>query len=370
MVVTPALTGLKVLELGDRGSAAFAGRLFADCGASVTRVSSGVEPDGLDSPWPYLLRGKAIIDLDWRNPDCGNALAELTGASDLLIADMLPAEAAAVGWSSLGENSRLRVRSIVTPLGLTGEACEAPTATSTLLARSGHTFLMGDPQRAPLSLPDSYVAYQSGLFAYSATLAAWLGPSDTGSARTVELSELEVLASLHQHTTVRHSYAGRIRRRRGNQYDGTYPITMLPCRDGWCGICIVASFWERFARWLEPRWLTDPRFADSPTRWAHRDDLDLEITRVFARRTRQELEHEGQHVQRLPVGAVDTPNELLEDPHLTARGFWSEDRVGDRAVRFPGLPFRFLHDSEIREPPARPEARLTSKPAADQRGDR
>ena len=129
------------------------------------------------------------------------------------------------------------------------------------------------------------------------------------------------------------------------------PDYILPCKDGWLGICIVQSFWEAFAKWLNPGWLEDPRFADTVSRAEHAGALDSEIARAIASRNKHDLEREGQLVIRVPCGAVNTPAELLSDGHLNDRQFWKHDFIEDREVVVPGLPFRFLEDSVGVEPP-------------------
>lgn len=351
MSVSP-LDGLRVLELGERGAAAFTGRLFADNGAMVTRVSAGAEDNGVDSPWPYLLRQKHLVVIENETARHSRIAVE-ANSTDIIISDLLPPELEVVGWDQLGD-STAAVRVALTPMGRSGPEATAPATPLTLLARSGHTFLTGDPDREPLTLPRAYVAYQAGTYAYSAALAAWLTRSDRTTE--VDVCELEVLAALHQHTTVMYTYGGRLRRRRGNQYDGTYPITILPCADGWLGICITAPFWERFARWLNPAWLDDERFADSPSRWEHRDELDEAMRQTTAGRSAALLEREGQHVHRVPVGSVDKPDDLFADAHLVERAFWAVDTADNgRRVLYPGVPFIFRSEG-------RPGGELPTEP--------
>jgi crotonobetainyl-CoA:carnitine CoA-transferase CaiB-like acyl-CoA transferase len=43
---------------------------------------------------------------------------------------------------------------------------------------------------------------------------------------------------------------------------------------------------------------------------------------------------------------VRTPAEILVDPQLVERGFWSSEVTGGRAVLFPTRPFRFVGEVE------------------------
>lgn len=350
-----------MLEISARSSAAFAGRLFADSGADVTsiRTALGIAPGAHLAL--YLDRGKHQIEVDSEGPGSLERIGAMATEYDLVVTDLAPREIERLGLHT-ATGGRLRARVLITPFGMTGPYRDRPASPATILASSGHTFLLGEPGLAPLTLPGDYVGYQSALYAYSAALAALLEARREGktAARTVEVSELEALASLHQHTTVTYTYSGHIRIRKGNRWDGIHPITILPCADGWFGMCIVATFWENFARWLGPHWLTDPRFAIATDRIEHASDLDEEIKRAIAGQTKVELQEEGQSRRRVPVGAVRTPAELLEDPQLVAHEFWSHEVVDGRPVLFPSCPFRFLEDDEASVPAAHEAAERRS----------
>ena len=66
----------------------------------------------------------------------------------------------------------------------------------------------------------------------------------------VEVSEIESLAALHQFTFVMHTYAGLVRRRHGARWEnqgvyGRYPITLLPCKDGYMSYAVsTEGQWE------------------------------------------------------------------------------------------------------------------------------
>ena len=346
--LTPALQGLRVLEIAARSSAAFAGRLFADAGAEVT-VIDVTEPAALGEHLRlYLDRGKRHITLALDRPDSAQQVRALAVEHDLVVTDLDPREIDRLGLPTL-EGGRLRARVLITPFGMTGPYRDRPATTATILALSGHTFLLGEPGQPPLTLPGDYVGYQSALFAYTAGISALLQASRQGrtAPRTVEVSELEALASLHQHTTVQYTYGGHVRTRQGNRPDGgTYPYTILPCADGWLGMCIVPAFWEPFAQWLGPQWLTDPRFADAVSRTKHATELDQEIIAAVGGLTKIALEDEGQRKRRVPVGAVRALAEVLDDPQLSARGFWHDELVNGRLLRLPSSPYHFVGEAD------------------------
>jgi len=102
-----------------------------------------------------------------------------------------------------------------------------------LLALGGYQFLTGEPGREPLMLPGKQAEYLTGLYGAACALAGVLGLLRQGRGRQFEVTALETLASLHQFTTSMWLYQGIIRSRHGNRWQNLYPITMLPCSNGY-----------------------------------------------------------------------------------------------------------------------------------------
>ena len=72
----------------------------------------------------------------------------------------------------------------------------------------------------------------------------------------------------------------------------------------------------------------------------------------FLLQTAQDAYHDGQ-ARGLPIGPINAPDDLLDDEHLQARGFFVE--VGHDDVppaRYPGPPFRFSRYGAARLVPA------------------
>ena len=55
---------------------------------------------------------------------------------------------------------------VISPFGLTGPKQNWQATPSTLLAMGGYTQIMGDADKAPLTLPGHYLEFQSGTLAY------------------------------------------------------------------------------------------------------------------------------------------------------------------------------------------------------------
>ncbi len=378
---------LRILELGDDTAAAYCGKLFARWGAEVIRVEP---PDTPEPALPrkrarerYLHAGKRRVTIDLGAPRGRDLLEQLAARCDITVFDEPPDVVDCLGLLDLGGDTGPGVRVSVTPYGLSGPNRDWQATTATLLAHGGYTFLMGDPGRAPLTMPGHYVEYQAGQFAYIAALSAHLGRQARGEAAgpldptRIEISMFEVLATLSQFTTVMWSFGGRIRSRHGNKWENLHPTTLYQVKDGWFGLNVLPRFWESFAMMIgHPELIEDPRFATNPDRMEHADELDEYILDALGEMTPLEILHAAQETWRVPVGAAMTFEDLLGDEHLAARGFWREaDALGadGRPLRLPGAPFAIIGDERPAERALEPAGASTLAlldPAEDAAGGR
>jgi formyl-CoA transferase len=97
--------------------------------------------------------------------------------------------------------------------------------------------------------------------------------------------------------------------------------------------------------------LADPRCADARTRWEHRDALNELISAWTRTRTKHQVMAELGKAG-VPCGAVLDTGEVLDDPHLNARGqiHTIEHRTRGR-VRLPGCPIRLSASEAPTSPP-------------------
>jgi crotonobetainyl-CoA:carnitine CoA-transferase CaiB-like acyl-CoA transferase len=341
---------IRVVELGGEPAAAFCGKLYARWGAEVVRVQDSTGPPD-DSPAAaaldlYLNRGKRRVALDWSSAKGRELLDRLVARCDILVTDLAPAALDAVEWQTLGSGNAALIRCAITPFGLTGPYRDWQATPANLLALGGYTHIMGDPGRAPLTMPGHYVEYQSGTLAYTATLASVL--ADEPSGRTIDISMLEVVASLSQFTTVMWTHGGAVRSRHGNRWENIHPNSLYPCKDGWWFPCIVPPFWEPFTYMIgRPELIEDERFNTSDGRVLNWAELDAIIVDAAKDTTMAKLLAEGQETWRVPVGAQLGLQAVLDEEHLRLREFWQE-AGGD--IRLPASPFRYADEPLPIEP--------------------
>ena len=342
---------MRVLEISDcEEAAAYCAKLLARWGSEVVRV----EPPGRPAPPRplelYLHGGKRRVALDARDPAAREQIDRHAAGCDLVITDVSPRAFDALHLADLGgagpDGGPVVVS--ITPFGLSGPYRDYAATAATLLALGGYTWLMGDEGRAPLTMPGRYPFYQAANFACVAALSAHLARLRGGRApRLVEVSVLEVLATLHQFTDTMWVPGGIVRSRHGNRWQNLCPTTLLPCADGWFGMNILQNFWLPFAHWIGHPEYTEPDhpWATNPGRMEHQDEVEAVIVQALGGLPRAQVFREGQETWRVPVGMATQLGDLLEDRHLVERGFWRPlaGAEGEEArLRAPAGGFRFV----------------------------
>ncbi len=327
----------RILEIGGY-AAAYCGRLYAHAGADVVRVELASSGSRAAKPpaWAsdeamglYLHHGKRRMSISDQE-----LIEPLAAEADVLVCDAATAD----DLDQLGFDAwETPVKVAITPFGRTGPKRNWRATPNVILAMGGYTQIMGDPDKAPLNLPGHYLEFQTGALAYAAANACRLA----GKPDVVDIGMLETLMALSQFTTVRWHCAGELRSRHGSDFYFVVPSNLFACADGWVYINIVPAFWDPLTVFLEqPELLLDERFSDNDRRMANRDVLHEIIARTLAPLSKAEITERAVQC-RIPLGAVQTFDEVLNDPHLAERRFFETvEDAGGRPWRSPGLPFR------------------------------
>ena len=321
----------RVLELGGY-AAGFCGRLFAQSGYDVVRIEPREPPPAWVSQTAmdlYLHPGKRRVGTD----DPG-LIAELAARADIVVAEAQTADAlAALGFDAW----QAPVKAAITPFGRTGPKRNWRATPHVLLAMGGYTNLMGDADRAPLSLPGHYVEFQSGALAFTAANACRVA----GERNAIDIGMLEVVMALSQFTTVMWHCGGVVRSRHGSDFWSVVPSNLFRCADGWVYMNIVPSFWDAFTVFLDrPELAVDERFASNERRMLNRDALHGLIADALASRRKDEIARCADEC-RIPLGIVQTFEDVLADSHLDERGVWQRVPHRPSKVRSPRPPWHF-----------------------------
>ncbi len=245
-----ALAGLRVVELGQFVSAAYAGKVLADLGAEVIKVEPpagdvtrrhGPFPGGEPHPersglFLYLNANKLGITLAPGTSTGRGLLEKLLAQADILIydLDLDDVRALELGEGAVDQRHPNLITVAISCFGHDGALSEWHGADIVSAAIGGMNDTVGEPGRPPLTLPCDQSHLQAGAHAAAAALVAMFARRLTGKGQFVDIAESDIWASYNQPGRA-HIYVheGRVRRRGGHRTMGAYPYTVLPVKDGY-----------------------------------------------------------------------------------------------------------------------------------------
>ena len=347
------LKGIRVIDLSMWFAGPMCTRLLADMGAEVIKIESLKHID----PWrgpvsrerteiafpnrpktdrPYDCnpgfnlenRNKYGITLDLQAPEAKVILKKLVKISDVLVENYSPRVMPKLGldYPVLKEVNEKLIFMSLPALGGTGPDRDYLAFGQTIDCMSGMAYLTGYMGEDPmLESGLSYGDPLSGMNAAFAVVSALLYRRRTGKGMHIDLSQVEGLIAFNADSILDYTMNGRIRERMGNRDRVIAPHGTYRCEgeDQWVSIAITSDeVWTSFCRAIgEPAWTKDPRFADYPGRYNNQDELDKLITTW----TVQHGHYEAMYILQaagVPAGPVLDAKELIEEPHLNARGIW------------------------------------------------
>jgi crotonobetainyl-CoA:carnitine CoA-transferase CaiB-like acyl-CoA transferase len=350
------LTGIRVLDLTYGIGGPFCTKLLADYGADVLKIEppagdpARVAPFSDPSPlFLYLNTNKRsrVMDLD-RAEERGRLL-HLVDDVDVVVENFPPGQMAALGlgWEVLRARRPSLVLTSITPFGQDGPYAGYRATNLTVQALSGQMWLTGEPDREPLKQGGYQAEYQAGLNAFAATAIALFGARRCGRGAHLDIGAMPCMASVLEAAMPAWAYLGRSTGgRRGNV--GSYAIGVYPCADGHLGIHAMPRNWAPLAETMGmPELATDERYATSRARLEHNDEL-VAMLYTWTAEQRKKDAYARAGGLRGPIAYVHTIQDLLDSPHLQARGYFHEvDHPRAGRLTYPGPPFR-MSDSPWR----------------------
>lgn len=328
-----ALSGIRVLDFTWVLAGPYATRMLADFGAEVIKVQPPM-PEAEDSfargYYATWNRNKRGVTLNMNEPE-GVALARrLVGISDAVVENFTPRVMA--NWGLDYDNLK-KVKADIIMLSLSTMGKSGPWRDytgygPTVQAFSGLTYLTSYRRHQPPSgLGFSYADHVAGLVAVSALLGAMEHRRKTGQGQNIDVSQVEVVASLLGDAFLDYAITGRPPEPAGNRSRQAAPHGVYRCRgdERWCSISVFTDEeWRGFKRTLgNPPWAEEERFATLAGRLENADELDELVEGWTGEHTAEEvmslLQAEG-----VASGVVQNAGDLANDPQLKARGFFIE----------------------------------------------
>jgi benzylsuccinate CoA-transferase BbsE subunit len=335
------LAGVNVVDL-TTALGEYCGRLLADLGADVSRISASW---GSPHRRAFMNAGKRIHTSEGLD----------LGGAQILITSEGPAALQAKGLDPAEVTARHPglIHVAISPFGLTGPYADRPASDLTLLAAGGLLALAGDPDREPVRAWGQQTAIIAGVHATTAALIALHVLETESLGQVVDLSVQEAVAHSIENAAQYYDLEEVVRRRAGAgpQEAGT---GLFRCVDGWVylvgGLGGKTLAWSAIGEWLAEagtagaveleadRW-QQPAFRRSAAACRRFREIFEDFA---ATRTKAELFGSGQKLG-ISIAPVATPEDLLHDPQLVARNYFRVVDVDGTPVTLPGPPYRFRH---------------------------
>jgi len=333
-----ALAGIRVVEVGNFMAAPFCTLQLADLGAEVVKIENPDGGDQVRTTAPFLQgessnfirlnRNKRSLALDLKSPRGKDVFRKLIENSDVLVENLRPGTMADLELD-YPRLSRLNPRLIYVAAsgwGQDGPYAQRPGLDIMAQGMSGLMSITGEEGgNAPVKVGVPITDLTCALYGALAALAALRVRERTGRGQFIDVCLLEAGVSLAVWEAGRYFATGGVPRPLGSAHQTSAPYQALHASDGFFTMGATTSRnWEACCDVLGlSRLKQDPRFSSNQLRHQNRGDLIPLIEAVTAQRPAR---HWVEAFDRagVPCGLLQTYDQVFEDPHLSARGFFPE----------------------------------------------
>ncbi|MGC8512008.1 MAG: CaiB/BaiF CoA transferase family protein [Acidimicrobiales bacterium] len=377
-VGAPICQGLSVVEIAEDPAGELTGKLLAQYGAEVTKVEPrdgsptrrvGPFADGVagpDSSLAFWYYNTSKTSLTAELPGESEVLESLLEEADVLILSVSRGRQDELGidLESIAARHPSLVVCAITPFGQDGPWSRYATSDLVSLAAGGLLNSCGyDDHTIPPIRPAENQAYHvAASFAHISLFLALIERDQTGRGQVIDVSIHDCVAvspelanpywfypkALVKRQTCRHAQPTPTQPALFSTGDGRYVYFALILSD--------PKPWQNLVEWMGSHGLaadlTDPQYSQVAYRQANFPHIQQMIEAFFLIQDAQTIYHEGQ-ARGLPIAVVNSPDDVLVDEHLVARGFFDTVELpgGETAV-FPGAPIRFSAYPAVPQSPA------------------
>jgi crotonobetainyl-CoA:carnitine CoA-transferase CaiB-like acyl-CoA transferase len=355
------LSEVKVLELAHAPSGAFCAKLLADQGADTIKLEppgrgdeARKEPPFIgDEPHPdrstaflALNTNKHGITLDLGQAAGRSLFLRLASTADVIIESFQPGHLThlGLGYEVLRAENPKAILLSISYFGQHGPYADYKGDDLIAQAMGGYLYAVtGSADRPPMGTALQQMELTAGRNGVIAVMSALLHREQTEEGGHIDLSVTEAAVSTPSGLIHPFSYTGRSPRRGSgdrNVMDGMH----LPTRDGEVTLTTAGTGGRPMEVWAEflgePR-LLDAKFATRQSRQDNWEELRDLVAPRLAQWNNVELMRETM-ARGLVIGLVQSPEQVVNSPHLAERGFFVElahPEVG--TLKYPGPGFFF-----------------------------
>lgn len=351
--MTPALQGVRVLDVSTVLAAPVAATMLGDFGAEVVKVEQPTvgdmtrrrakQPGGRSLQWVQEGRNKKSVTLNLRTPQGQELLHALVPQFDVVLTNFrVPTlRKWRMDPDTLQALHPQGVLAYITGYGLTGPYRDRGAFDRVASAFSGLTYVSGDPDRPPVRSGYAVIDYMTAYLGVSAILMAlYHRDCHGGSGQVIDLALYEAGFRASEDALVHYSATGAVRERTGNRNRHVVPATDATTKDGRRVTIHAAtdSLFRRLAEAMGRRELAqDDRFHSHEARVQHQDDL-YEVLAAWALTMDTDELMAVLSARDIPTSPLMSIADIVAEPHYRERGTLvevSDEEHGDLLLPAP-----------------------------------
>jgi len=336
------LSNIRVLDFGRYIAGPFCATLLGDMGAEVIRIEklagsedrylSPITDRGDGALFMQMGRNKLGMTLNPMKPEGQEIVQKLVATADVVVANLPPDTLTAMGldYDSLKAVKPDIILTMISAFGTGGPYSNRVGFDGLGQAMSGSMYLSGTPEQ-PVKAYAPFIDFGTASLCAFGTVTALYERQKSGKGQIVEGSLFNTALTMMNGTIIEQSVIGRNRVATLNRSQTSAPADTYETKDGWVLIQTVGG--PLFKRWVtlmeEPHWLDDPRFETDISRGDNGDVISERLAEWCAQRTCEEVLAAMENA-RIPAGPVLSPQQVLHDPHIAAKGLF-------KAMDYPGM---------------------------------
>lgn len=350
------LEGIRVISFGTGAVIPDFGKILGEFGADVIKIESKENLDfmrtiGFDinniPGFNESNRNKRSFGVNLKTQKGKKLVRQLIKKTDIIGENFRGGVMASLGF---GYNSVRRIKPDIIYISSQGFGAGGPYSDyqaygPMLAAASGVLHLWAHPDDpypvgSNVPLPDHIASKQ----AVVAVIAALDYRRRTGKGQFIDMSQVEVAASLIGEFCLEYTVNGRVPKAMGNRSLYAAPYGCYRCKgdDQWCAISVFTNDeWQGFCNAIgNPGWTKDPKFADTVSRLRNVDELDRLVEEWTIERDPHEVMNTLQ-AAGVAAGVAQRSIDTINDPQLKWLGAIIEvDHPVAGKRLYPGIPFK------------------------------
>ena len=330
------LEGIRVLDMTEALAGPYCAMLLGDLGAEVIKIerpgsgdmSRGWAPPFVGQESAYFLsvnRNKRSLTLNLKHAEAQAILHKLIQQSDVVVVNQPSLDSLRklkADPDTLRDLNPRLIYCAISGYGMTGPYAGQSGYDLVAQAQSGLMAMTGEPDQGPMRYPVPLSDATAGVYSAIGILSALLVRERTGRGQFLDVALLDGQVAWQTNLAGSYFATGQRPKKLGNAHPNIVPYQPFKARDKYLIVAVGSErLWERFCQALE---ITDsigkdPRFVTNADRLRHRAELIPLLEQIFCQRE-AEFWLERLRAADIPSGPINEVDEILNDPHLQARG--------------------------------------------------